>query len=296
MSTLTVLDLLKDLKDAHDVSSRKQDEILERLSKLEDASAKQDRRQLKLEDVQASFKDELSSLITETDKVKDDLAKKFEAVNLALHQPAGMRLIRVTELLELILHYLPMKDLLLAQRVSLRFKEVIDTSVQLQRQLFFVPAPIDGVNMDEIIMNPLLSFETHPRSMHVIHSNKTLRTYYFGIQGVYDTDDVTDEDEGLVPGVLARIVVTAVTSSGQLFAERPDTMCYNAGSWQRMYFTQPPCALIESLHQSDITRHLERKAMTIRHVWTEDNFCDYDPATAEQYAQHGHFVAEQRSK
>ncbi|KAK5705721.1 hypothetical protein LTR17_021409 [Elasticomyces elasticus] len=44
-----------------------------------------------------------------------------------------------TELLENILHHLPMKDLLLAQRVSRKWQGVIDQSKRLQQQLFFAP-------------------------------------------------------------------------------------------------------------------------------------------------------------
>ncbi|KAK5715140.1 hypothetical protein LTR15_010557 [Elasticomyces elasticus] len=44
-----------------------------------------------------------------------------------------------TELLENILHHLPMKDLLLAQRMSRKWQGVIGQSKRLQQQLFFTP-------------------------------------------------------------------------------------------------------------------------------------------------------------
>ncbi|KAK3691331.1 hypothetical protein LTR37_018692 [Vermiconidia calcicola] len=47
-----------------------------------------------------------------------------------------------TELLEHILLHLDMKTLLFAQRVSLRFQGIISGSMQLQKKLFFLWAPI----------------------------------------------------------------------------------------------------------------------------------------------------------
>lgn len=44
-----------------------------------------------------------------------------------------------TELLENVLRHLPMKDLLLAQRVSRKWSGVIKQSKELQQALFFVP-------------------------------------------------------------------------------------------------------------------------------------------------------------
>jgi hypothetical protein len=51
--------------------------------------------------------------------------------------------ISTTELLENILMFLPMKDLLLAQRVSRNWKAVITKSISLQQRLFFVPRKAD---------------------------------------------------------------------------------------------------------------------------------------------------------
>ena len=48
-----------------------------------------------------------------------------------------------TELLENILGHLPMRDLLLAQRVSRRWAEAINKSVPMQQTLFFKPREAD---------------------------------------------------------------------------------------------------------------------------------------------------------
>lgn len=54
------------------------------------------------------------------------------------------KLLGTNELLENILVRLPMKRLLLAQRVCKHWKALIDGSLRLQRALFMVPVPIPG--------------------------------------------------------------------------------------------------------------------------------------------------------
>jgi hypothetical protein len=44
-----------------------------------------------------------------------------------------------TELLEMILEFLPMRDLLLAQRVTSKWRDVINRSTRMQQTLFFQP-------------------------------------------------------------------------------------------------------------------------------------------------------------
>src|ERR1700712_940845 len=61
---------------------------------------------------------------------------KLRVRQFARDHPASDRVLATTELLELILLKLPMRDLLLAQRVSSRFKRVIDNSRPIQRSLF----------------------------------------------------------------------------------------------------------------------------------------------------------------
>lgn len=62
----------------------------------------------------------------------NEKAQKLQAVHT--------QVLSTTELLEMILLHLLMKDLLLAQRVSVKWKAVIDESPDLQNALFFRPA------------------------------------------------------------------------------------------------------------------------------------------------------------
>ncbi|KAK5731219.1 hypothetical protein LTR15_001158 [Elasticomyces elasticus] len=76
------------------------------------------------------------------------------------------------ELLESILLILPMRDLLLAQRVSKTFQQVIVSSPHVQRALFFAPGKAADVNLllaqdmhnhlGDCVANPLLFRHTRP--------------------------------------------------------------------------------------------------------------------------------------
>lgn len=66
--------------------------------------------------------------------------KRGEAERLDRQHALHAQVLSTTELLEMILLQLPLKDLLLAQRVSTKWKAVIDASPDLQKALFFQPA------------------------------------------------------------------------------------------------------------------------------------------------------------
>lgn len=68
------------------------------------------------------------------------------------------KLYAVTELLEDILLHLPLKDLLLSQRVNKHFKATIDGSLKLQRALFFSPAP--QIPSGSVISDNTIRFNT----------------------------------------------------------------------------------------------------------------------------------------
>ena len=61
--------------------------------------------------------------------------------NKRLDCSAAIQATNIKEVLELILLYLPIQDILLAQRVSKRFKSAIEGSEELQRTPFFLPEP-----------------------------------------------------------------------------------------------------------------------------------------------------------
>lgn len=60
------------------------------------------------------------------------------------------RVLCTTELLEMILLHLPLKDLLLAQRVSTKWRAIINDSPDLQKALFFRPAVSEVLFFHEV--------------------------------------------------------------------------------------------------------------------------------------------------
>ncbi|KAK5691310.1 hypothetical protein LTR17_025696 [Elasticomyces elasticus] len=87
---------------------------------------------------------------------------------------AAQQVLDLPELLESILLILPMRDLLLAQRVSKTFKQVIVSSPHIQRALFFAPGKAADVYLllaqdmhnrsGDCVANPLLFRHTRPRT------------------------------------------------------------------------------------------------------------------------------------
>lgn len=79
----------------------------------------------------------------------------------AVQKTAVSQVFGVAELLEAILVELPMRDLLLSQRVSKTFQLTIKGSTKLQRKLFFVPMDPaqrrNDVMPDILIVNPLVA-------------------------------------------------------------------------------------------------------------------------------------------
>ncbi|KAF2006414.1 hypothetical protein P154DRAFT_258943 [Amniculicola lignicola CBS 123094] len=127
--------------------------------------------------------------------------------------------LEVYELLEQILLLLPMRDLLLSQRVCRRWRHVIVDSKPIQRALHFLPVSDDTPGRYE---NPLL-FDEPPFCD------------YFGI-GIMG-------DEGGLTGIL----MVGDSHSGWKKGW-PKAFRYTEASWRRMQLTQP---LVESFIVED---------------------------------------------
>lgn len=122
------------------------------------------------------------------------------------------KVFRTTELLELILHMLPTRDLLLSMRVSKIFKDTIEGSSRLQQALFFkpiserpVPVSSSSVNVANIVRNPLLA-------------------------GLIERLRIRDGYSEWLPKPLLHVVVGMYHPSHS----------HEGASWRRMLLTQPP--------------------------------------------------------
>jgi hypothetical protein len=104
--------------------------------------------------------DELASLIERLDSRLESLEQRSTSVGVQFQSDAGDRLAKIPELVEIILLHLPVRDLLLAQRVSTAFKSVIDKSQPIQRALFMLPETVPSrFRETDVRINPLLVSE-----------------------------------------------------------------------------------------------------------------------------------------
>ncbi|KAK4952789.1 hypothetical protein LTR10_009597 [Elasticomyces elasticus] len=200
-----------------------------------------------------------------THSVKEmlDLQKKTDAANAP--QPptmdAGSRLTRTFELLEHILLHdcVVMETVLFAQRVNKCFNATINSSKLLQQKLFFAPveacpqdpsAFVDGVS-NSITMNPLLTRSSVLERIPLLFDPSTQHLRYIQIEDdkrvrlLPDAPVVHDENNwpdytGDEPHLYWQVKYTA----SHLNCQEIDLRIFTAGSWRRMYFSQPPLPLL----------------------------------------------------
>jgi hypothetical protein len=107
-----------------------------------------------------SRQDELASLIERLNSRLESLEQRSPSVEVQFKSDAGDRIAKIPELVEIILLHLPVRDLLLAQRVSTTFKAVIDKSQPIQRALFLLPENVPSrFRETDVRINPLLVSE-----------------------------------------------------------------------------------------------------------------------------------------
>ncbi|KAK3690775.1 hypothetical protein LTR37_018997 [Vermiconidia calcicola] len=138
-----------------------------------------------------------------------------------------------TELVENVLSFLPMRDLLLDQRVCRKWANTITGSKQLQQALYFAPAKpqiswrYDHVECTLSRMSPAAPAKRGPK-VHVYNSAH-LNPLLFR----------SDEDPC---GILIRAAVNGLEVFK--FLRRPSTK-YPEASWKKMLLAQPPLKSVE---------------------------------------------------
>ncbi|KAK5125679.1 hypothetical protein LTR85_011953 [Meristemomyces frigidus] len=145
-----------------------------------------------------------------------------------------------TELLEHILSYLPMKDLLLAQRASPKWRAVISQSKQLQQALFFLPREADG--HWELLFEPCSSATS--AATHPVKLERVTQDEYEKRPGsfMYRSGSLNSMIfRHLLDSGLSRLVDRAEDSACEVFefCARLSSTQPNA-SWRKMLVTQPP--------------------------------------------------------
>jgi hypothetical protein len=148
---------------------------------------------------------------------------------------ATNKVLCLVELLELILLKLPMRDLLLAQRVCRQWRACIRSSNRLQQKLFLQtsqPCPRPDTNLT-VEINPLLQ-ETFPTFF------THLETLDRGIIGNTKADNSTLKNERLS---LLRLASYNPNLREQAWYEDPSkraAVLRHDASWRRMYPSHPP--------------------------------------------------------
>ena len=151
---------------------------------------------------------------------------------------ATLRVYATIELLEAILIWLPLRDLLLAQRITRHVKHVIETSVNIQRKLYLLPEPVDL--KIQPVTNPFFTADAFAkRTLVATDSTHTWR--------VPALDNPTEHFDGDgATGYYLRLTVYTIPRKLKPSTSAPvdrQTLCHSVDSWQRMLLTQPPCRI-----------------------------------------------------
>ncbi|KAK5726348.1 hypothetical protein LTR17_012779 [Elasticomyces elasticus] len=135
------------------------------------------------------------------------------------------------ELLENILLNLSIRDLLFSQAVCRRWKATVDSSVRIQRALFFIPGTAEDINY----VSP-----DHTSSTEWMVPD--MQPGQFCLRSSWHCANVKQLAYALNP-----LLTTYDVQGGRRYTLRPEFWRSKdadlAGSWSRMYLTQPPAAV-----------------------------------------------------
>lgn len=146
-----------------------------------------------------------------------------------LRGQAGAQVSATIELLELILLRLPMSDILAAQSVSKHFKQVIQSSLPLQRAIFLKPA--SRMQGKDMVLNPLLF-----QRFSIVFGNVSIRRQDY-IRIWKAKNALYKSDVEFISLRTKEPVRLQLKHDGGLTMALPDK------SWRGMYLTQPPCSV-----------------------------------------------------
>lgn len=163
---------------------------------------------------------------------------------------ARTEVLSTMELLETILGHVDMTTVLLAQLVSTRWRSIIQSSLLLQRQLFFVPA----------LSVPGTSTKCHAPSMETPTHNPLLKKYFGCLYTPLNTMEdglggswrgrISEDTNYLRTGKLMGMGMAGV--AGRIAGTGKPTSFLRVGaSWRRMLVSQPPPQRLEYIHVLD---------------------------------------------
>ena len=176
-----------------------------------------------------------------------------QIARLEPREPPTIQVLGTTELLEIILMYLPMKDLLLSQRVCRSWHALINTSIRLRRALFLEPVPCGDISYIDWRLDDKGFYDD-------VHARLSLGDHLRGpnrdqIPRRYPSHwGKTRNDQGryrIFVNPLLEQLFPVLTADGLYWHGKTDDLpkpvLYEHASWRFMFFTQPPvnCMAVE---------------------------------------------------
>ncbi|KAF2152991.1 hypothetical protein K461DRAFT_224967 [Myriangium duriaei CBS 260.36] len=165
------------------------------------------------------------------------------------------QVLELPELLELVLSYLPRMELLLAQRTSRLWQQVISSSPLLQKMLFLQPDwKLEGHYADDKPGSRPLNNLMLRKIMGGMYPTMTLQRLLFTTKEDFE---FAKKASNLL-GFWAWNINVSFPADALLSAQSCDpAIGYEKASWRRMFVSQPPAT---SLH---LTRRWQRSALPV---------------------------------
>lgn len=192
---------------------------------------------------------------------------------------AATRALGVGEILEMILVYLPFKDLLLSQRVAPSWKVAIDASAKLQQALFLKPRPAkyawlhdhSHCNPDEFgspaeddegnITMPYSGFVRKVSLGHCLSPEQILSGQFSIKKSGYLHPLYENVCEGNLNGRTERDQTAGKLRRNKVDGRFLPSEKHSEASWKKMYWCQPPSRHAQSIG-SQPSKFLTRRCMT----------------------------------
>ncbi|KAI7162285.1 hypothetical protein KC349_g2202 [Hortaea werneckii] len=210
-------------------------------------------------DLLTGISTQLTHITTQLDTIQQRV-KSLEAPSVPKRGISGQQVWDTSELLEHILSQLPMRDLLLAQRVSRRFKAVIDSSDKIQQALFFKPAVLSPTDVPRI--NPLLSDYTNYRKTPIAYIDRPKVITFTNDLSLPFVAPAIFKAVANPEGEEEHVILTSFEHMQRDFPDPTMRLTpgkYVYGSWRRMYLSQPPTEVLYG-PAAPTALHLESRA------------------------------------
>lgn len=156
---------------------------------------------------------------------------------------ACAQVLGTTELLEAILLQCETKDIVISQRVSKTFKATIDSSIRLQRALFFEPFAASNTNLQRALFLKTVT-ASNTDQQHEPRINELLLQKLGGkVDDIFLNSsawlaDLNDgrlvNDNMILTGDKGYVLCVMAERAREVFGRQE-------ASWRRIFFTQPPC-------------------------------------------------------